>query len=338
MPTKQASSGSKRKKASRPKSGIAALDLGGTYIKAALVSPKGEILHRKRLATEAEGGPRHVISRLVATVRELCSGAGMEAGRLIGAGVGCAGPLSPQEGVVYHSPNLPGWSRVPLKARMEEDLRRPVIIENDANAWALGEFLFGAGRGAKNIICLTLGTGVGGGIIVEGSLVHGSRGLAAELGHMTINTRGPRCGCGSRGCLEVYASASAVVRAMRRHLRAGVKSKVRGLSKKSPEGLTSKVVAQAARLGDGPAQEALAEVGRYLGVGIANIANIFNPEMIVLGGAVAGAGRFLIRPAREEAKRRAFPGVIKGLKIVRAKLGEDAGLLGAAAPFLEDVP
>lgn len=337
MPTKSAPSGSKRKKRSRPKAGIAALDLGGTYIKAALVSPKGKVVHRSRRATEAEGGPRHVISRLVATVRELCSEAGVDSKRLIGVGVGCAGPLSPQEGVVYHSPNLPGWSRVHLRAMMEDDLRRPVIIENDANAWALGEFIFGAGRGARNLVCLTLGTGVGGGIIVDGRLVHGSRGLAAELGHMTINTRGPLCSCGSRGCLEVYASASAVRRSMRRRLKAGAPSKVRELVEKSPSGLSSKVVSQAARLGDGPAQEALAEVGCYLGVGIANIANIFNPEMVVLGGAVAGAGRFLIGPAREEAKRRAFPGVMKDLRIVRAKLGEDAGLLGAASPFLKDL-
>jgi glucokinase len=277
-----------------------------------------------------------VVERLCETVGELCEAARIDIKELLGVGVGCAGPLNPAEGIVYHSPNLPGWSQEPVKEWMEESLGVPVALENDANAWALGEFLFGAGLRTRHMVCLTLGTGVGGGIIVDGRLLHGARGLASELGHMTINTRGPRCNCGGQGCLEVYASASSVCRVMRRKLRGGTKSKVRQLMTRNPAGLTSKVVAEAARLGDPPAREALAEVGRSLGVGIANIANIFNPEMVVIGGAVAGAGRYLLEPARRETKRRAFPGVTKHLKIVRAKLGEDAALLGAAAPFLKE--
>jgi glucokinase len=338
MTTKTASRGSKVRKARNLRGLIASLDLGGTYIKAALVNRNGEIVIRERCSTEAGLGSRHVVKRLISTVHHLCSATEVSVDTLLGVGVGCAGPLNPSEGIVYHSPNLPGWSRVPIKAWMEESLELPVAIENDANAWALGEYLFGAGRGTRNMVCLTLGTGVGGGIVVDGRLVHGAKGLAAEFGHMTINTRGARCKCGNRGCLEVYASAAGVCRAMRRLLRKGVRTKVKSLMANNPKGLTSKVVAQAARQGDKPAQEALAEVGRYLGVGIANIANIFNPEMIVLGGAVAGAGRFLIEPARDESKRRAFPGVIQNLKIVRAKLGGDAALLGAAAPFLENTP
>lgn len=323
-------------KAARRRGLIAALDLGGTYIKASLLSPQGDFVSRRRRSTEAERGAPHVVERLGKTVVELCEAGGVAVKELLGVGVGCAGPLNPTEGIVYHSPNLPGWSRVPVKAWMEEALGVRVSLENDANAWALGEFLFGAGRSTRHMVCLTLGTGVGGGIIVDGRLVHGSRGLAAELGHMTINTRGPLCNCGNRGCLEVYASAESVCRAMRRRLRGGRSSMVRNLSARNPGGLTSKLVTEAARKGDAPAQEALAEVGRNLGVGIANIANIFNPEMVVIGGAVAGAGRYLLEPARREAKKRAFPGTTRGLKIVRAKLGEDAALLGAAAPFLKE--
>lgn len=314
---------------------IAAVDLGGTFIKAALLDGAGTVAYRSRQPTEAEGGARHVVMRLAETVRSLCSQAGVEVESLLGVGVGCAGPLNPEEGIVYHSPNLPGWSRVPVKRWMEDSLGLPVALENDANAWALGEYLFGAGRNTRHMVCLTLGTGVGGGIVVDGKLVHGARGLAAEVGHMTINSRGVRCNCGNRGCLEMYASAAAVCRAMRKRLRGGSKSRVRALAARSPHGITAKLVAQAARQGDRLAKEALEEVGRALGVGIASISNILNPEMIVIGGAVAGAGPLLLEPARKETRRRAFPGATERLKIVRAKLGEEAGLLGAAAPFLE---
>ncbi len=336
--TSSASAGRKRKKATRKHGLIAAIDIGGTYIKAALVGSGGDIGDRDHRPTEAHGGSRHVVGRMVDAVRELCEAKGIAVDSLRGVGVGFAGPLNPEDGVVYHSPNLPGWSRVPLKAWTERALGVPVVVENDANAWTLGEFRFGSGRGLRHMVCLTVGTGLGSGIIVDGRLVHGARGLAAELGHMTINTRGVRCSCGNRGCLEVYVSAPAVVRALRRHLRGGARSKVRALAARTTGGLTAKIVAQAARQGDRPARAALAEVGRNLGVGIANIANIFNPEMVVVGGAVAGAGRYLLEPARQEARRRAFRGATQQLKIVRAKLGEDAALLGAAVPFLEDQP
>jgi glucokinase len=313
---------------------IAALDVGGTFIKAALVDSQGKIVRRAHRPTQAQGGPRHVVGRIVETVEGLCQAEGLRVESLRGVGLGCAGPLNPKEGIVYHSPNLPGWSHVPVKAWTEEALGVEVVLENDANAWTLGEHRFGAGQGTLHMVCLTLGTGVGGGIIIDGKLLHGDRGLAAELGHTTINVRGPLCKCGNRGCLEVYASAPAVVRAMRRRLKEGVSSRVEALAQKSPDGLSAKLIAQAARMGDGPAREALAEVGRYLGVGIANIANALNPQMVVIGGAVAGAGRYLLEPARQEARRRAFPGATERLKIVRARLGEDAALLGAATPFL----
>ena len=333
-----AAPGPKGKKPSRKKGIIGALDLGGTNIKTALVDRSGAIVARDHRPTEAHGGSRHVIGRMAEAIGDLCSSTGISVTTLGGVGVGFAGPLNPEEGVVYHAPNLPGWSRVSLRARLEKSLGLPVVIENDANAWTLGEFRFGAGRGLSHMVCLTLGTGLGAGIISDGRLLHGARGLAAELGHMTIDAQGMRCSCGNRGCLELYASAPAVVRAVRRHLRGGVSSNVMALAADDPGGLTARVVSQAARQGDRPAQAALEDVGRALGVGIANIVNILNPEMVVIGGAVVGAGRYILEPARKEAKRRAFRGATERLKIVRAKLGEDAGMLGAAAPFIEAQP
>ncbi|MFQ6672694.1 MAG: ROK family protein, partial [Candidatus Tectimicrobiota bacterium] len=272
--TGSASAGLKRKRATRKKGLIGALDIGGTYIKAALVDPRGGIIVRNHRPTEAHGGARHVTGRMIDAIRELCAEAGVGLDTLRGVGLGFAGPLNQEEGVVYHAPNLPGWSRVPVKAWAEQALGLAVALENDANAWTLGEFHFGAGRGLRHMVCLTLGTGVGGGIITDGRLIHGARGLAAELGHITINTRGLRCKCGNRGCLEVYASAPAVLRGLRRHLRGGAPRGLRALASRDPEGLTAKVVAQAARQGNQQAQAALEEVGRCLGIGIATIANM----------------------------------------------------------------
>jgi glucokinase len=250
---------------------------------------------------------------------------------VLGVGVGVAGQVDSAAGVVLHAPNLE-WNDVPLKARLEEAIDLPVFVINDVQAATYGEWICGAGRGAEDIVCLFVGTGIGGGVVSHGSLVRGCDGTAGELGHVTIDWRGPQCTCRNRGCLEAFAAGWAIARRARDAVAAQPDEGrvLVALADGAIERLTAEVVAQAARDGDPLATRLLRETGDALGVGIASIANAFNPCTVILGGGVIEGIPELVEMAEAEARRRALEAALHSLEVVKAGLGRHAGTVGAA--------
>ncbi len=304
---------------------VVGIDLGGTNLRAGLVDASGRILEREARPTRAERGPAAVIDEIAALAASVARG-----GRAAeGIGVGSPGPLDAETGVVFDAPNLAGWRNVPLKRELEARTGLPVRVENDANAAAFGEAWLGAGRGARILVCVTLGTGIGGGIVADGAIVRGTSGVAGEIGHVTIDPGGPLCGCGNRGCVEAFASATAVVRAARERIRAGERSAL-----PDDPGLDAAAIAAAARSGDPLAVSVLGGAGTHLGLAASIIAHLLNPDRIVFSGGLAGAGPCLFGPLIAELERRTFPRARAALTIALAGLGDDAGLVGAARAFL----
>jgi glucokinase len=255
-------------------------------------------------------------------------------GQVAAMGVGSPGPLSTRERIVYSAPNLPGWKNVPVTEILSKKLNCPVVLENDANAAAYAENWVGAGREASSMIMLTLGTGIGGGVVLNGEVWHGRDDAAGELGHMSINFNGPRCACGSYGCIEAYASAPNTVRRAMEGLEQGRDSTLRNLLDRGDE-FTAKAIYDAAVDGDAYAREIIEETGTLLGIAVANFVNIFNPELVVFFGGLANAGEMLFEPTRCEAKRRALKPASETVKIVPAQLKKDAGIIGAAGCALK---
>ena len=294
------------------------VDFGGTNIKVGLVDARGRVARAHIVPSKAAARPASFIDGVSRLVESLARSVGARPAGLRGVGVGAPGPVDVARGVVHSMVNVPGWREVPLARRLERRLGCRCLVDNDVNLFTLAEWRFGAGRGADHLVGLTLGTGVGGGLLVNGALYRGACGAAGELGHMVIDPRGYRCGCGRRGCLEALVSAPAVVRLARRTMRR------RGAH------LTSQLVGRAARAGDSRARRVWVEIGRRLGVGLANVVNLLNPDRIVIGGGVANNWTLfaptLIRTLRAEAME--VPGA--AVQVVRGRLGDRAGIVGAA--------
>jgi len=307
-----------------------AVDLGGTKIIAAVVLPDGKIVSRHYCLTLAEKGPTAVINRLLSALSRATAQAKLKTSELAGVGIAVAGILRAEEGIVTTSPNLPRWRDVPLGDALSRELGIAVYVINDASAAALGEHRFGAGKGVSNLIYLTVSTGIGGGIIADGKLYSGADGCAGELGHMTIETHGPQCNCGNFGCLEVLASGTAIAKEAIRRLTQGERSSMVELVEGRLETITAETVALAARRGDPVAGEVVARAANYLGIGLANLVNIFNPELIVVGGGVSKMGNMLLGPARRVVRERTFRLPARTARIVRARLGSNAEMMGAA--------
>ncbi|HUU91486.1 MAG TPA: ROK family protein [Phycisphaerae bacterium] len=301
------------------------IDLGGTNLKLGLVSADGQILDQLTTPTEADGGPEHVLQRMAQAVRDLSAQAGIELGSVAAVGVGAPGPVHWDAGVVLFAPNLKGWVNVPVRDTLGEKLGMPVNLENDANAAAYGEFRCGAGRNVNNLFLLTLGTGIGGGIILDGRLFRGTTDTGAELGHIVIQHGGRVCGCGRKGCLEAYASATAVVGRFREALDAGNSS---GLAAKKK--VTCEDIFVAAAEGDDLAARIVEETAEYLAVGITSILHVLNPEMVVLTGGMMAAGDAFLERVRHHVHETAFESAWKACQIRWSTLGGDAGILGAA--------
>lgn len=314
---------------------VVGVDLGGTRFRACLIDREGNILRRRSWPTEAEGGPDHVIRRLSAGVLEVCAPDGLA--RVAAVGLGAPGPLDPWLGVILSTPNLPGWDQVPLRDLMQSELGLPVVLGNDANLAGLGELYFGAAKGLKDVVYLTVSTGIGGGVITDGRLLLGAHGLAGELGHMTILPDGPLCGCGNHGCLEALASGTAIGRAARARLRSGEPSRLLRLVEGDIDRVDAELVARAAAEGDALADEVFQSAATYLGIGVANILHAFDPEMVVIGGGVSQAGEMLFGTVRRVVQERAMPAYRATANIVPAALGDDAGLMGAAALALAEL-
>jgi len=323
--------------ASRRRS-VLAVDLGGTKIITAAVLSTGEIISRKYSLTLADEGPRPIINRLSSAVAETMAQAKLKMSDIAGIGIAAAGIIDTKEGIVTTSPNLPGWRDVPLRDIIAERLGLTTYLINDASAAALGEHRFGAGRGVDNLIYLTVSTGIGGGIIIDGELYLGADGCAGEIGHMIIETHGPQCNCGKFGCLEALASGSAMTKESVRRLNQGEKSSIIRLVDGRLEGITAETVSLAARKGDSLACDIVARAATYLGIGLANLVNIFNPELIVIGGGVSKMGNMLLAPARKAIREIAFKLPARTARIVRARLGSNAGIIGAAVYVFEQQP
>jgi glucokinase len=297
------------------------MDLGGTTFKALAVTSDGTVLARAQADTQAVDGPQAVVQRMVETIRRLQAEVSSPTRHLAAVGFGIPGILDLPAGRMRQSPNLPGWEGFDLRAALSPHLQVPVAIENDANAAALGEAWLGAGRGMQHFLMLTLGTGVGGGIMMAGKILHGACGYAGEPGHTVVDPNGPRCGCGSQGCLEQFTSGTAIAR----------------LAAPFYGQTTAYEVALAARRGESQALEVYRQVGQYLGIACASFANLFNPQGLVLGGAVANAFDLFIEAMQTTMRRRTFVEVYNSLRIVPAECGTDAGGLGAAYQAMQCV-
>jgi len=310
---------------------VLGIDLGGTKILSAVIDREGNMLSRDHSVTPAALGEEAVVEAIKASADRAFEQAGVDASRMLAVGLGAPGPSNPDEGILFTSPNLPGWNDVPIRDTIQELFHTQAHLINDANAAAVAEHRFGAGLNTRNMIYITVSTGIGGGVIVENRLMTGSIGTAAELGHMTIDDKGPRCNCGNTGCWETLASGTALARKAWERVHAGEKTLILDLAAGDPKKITAKLVQEAAEQGDGPARELIAETGYYLGVGLANLLNIFNPEMIVIGGGLSNIGEMLFDPAFETARKRAYAVAYDAVRFTAPKLGRNSGVLGAAA-------
>lgn len=301
------------------------IDLGGTNTRAGLVTASGEIVGRARQPTRLHLGAEGVVDGIAECAAAAARDGGISLAEVQGIGVGAPGPLDPFEGVIISPENLQCMHGVRLKDRLEVLLGLGVVVDNDANLAAYGEQWLGAGRGVDHFLCVTLGTGVGGGWISEGRVMHGFNGNAAEVGHITVDHNGPRCPCGNFGCLEMYASATAMVRRTLERLE-GEKPE----TSLKAEGLTTQVIFEAAEAGDDFAMQMFEETGFFLGVGLVSLVNVLNVDRVALTGGLAQAGDWIFDPVMRTFWDRGTVGVKEHVQIVSAELGDDAGILGAA--------
>ena len=317
---------------------VVGVDIGGTNTVVGVVPWRGGAPKALRtLPTRSERGADAVVDEVVHMAGEVIDEAlaehGGGRGRIAGVGIGCPGPLDLERGLVLTTPNL-GWTNYPIRDRIAEGLGLPAALDNDANCATLGEWWQGAGRGTRHLAGLTLGTGIGGGLVLDGRIHHGASGVAGEFGHTTIDFTGRRCKCGNYGCLEAYASGPNIAARAREGIEAGYESTILDLVDGDLDRITAVTVYDALLQGDKHAHEVMLETARVLGAGVANIVNMLNPEMVVIVGGVTRAGEHLFAPLRSEVRRRAFAVAVEACRIVPGEL-EASGVIGAAATFVQ---
>lgn len=316
---------------------IAGVDLGGTTINSAVISADGErVLGMHTAPTNAERGPKYVVDKIIGMVRESMRVAGREGGfaekEIVGIGIGSPGPLDRRTGTVIETPNL-GWRNFPLRDLVANAIGLPAELDNDANAATIGEWWVGAGKNVETMVGVTLGTGIGGGIVLGGKVFHGASDVAGEIGHMSIDSTGRKCKCGNYGCLEAYASGPAIAARAIEGLQSGEQSVLPELVDGDLSRITAETVYEGIVAGDAYAREVMRDTAKFLGSGVANLINVLNPEMIVISGGVTRAGDHLLEPLRNEVKRRAFRNAFEACRIVTSELGSMAGVIGAAYVF-----
>jgi len=311
------------------------IDLGGTFIKFALLDRAMAVRASSQCPTPAEKGADGAIEAIVAGGRRLLAEAGVSAGDVAGVGIGSPGPLDLDAGVVIGMPNIPGFDNVPLRDRVSAGLGLPAVLENDANAAALGEFLAGSGRGVRNMVLLTLGTGIGSGIIVDGKLLHGAHGIGAEAGHLIVQPGGEPCGCGQRGCLERYASATYLSEYARRCIEQDGREGRLAEVLRRRGAIDARDVQAAARDGDALAREVWDRAVRYLAIACVGLCRLLDPDRIVLGGGMAKAGEALMAPLQEHFQAEHWTLTEPKTALALAELGNDAGVIGAAGAAWE---
>lgn len=294
---------------------IIAIDLGGTNLKLALLNNKYQIKERFTLNTKTFEGKKDLVQAIVSTINQIVEKNCLKKTDILGVGLGLPGPIDVDHGMVHFFPNIAGWREVPLKRILEKKIRIKVFIDNDANLMCLGEYKLGAASGLKNVVCLTLGTGVGGGIIIEKKMYRGSSYAAGEIGHMPINESGPRCNCGGIACLETYIGNDRIKKAARAVFKRDI---------------SLETLSALARKGNKRALKIWSDAGARLGIALTGVINLLNPDAIVVGGGISNAGNVLFKNVRATVLKRAMSVQAKEVKILRAKLGTDAGLIGAA--------
>jgi glucokinase len=310
---------------------LVGVDLGGTTTKIAFLSKYGELLHKWEIPTDKSENGKNIIVDIAKAIDRKLEELDHSKDKLLGIGMGAPGPVDMAKGIIYEAVNL-GWDKnTPLKDLLEVETGLPAVIDNDANCAALGEMWKGAGDGAKDLVCVTLGTGVGGGVITNGDIVHGVRGAGGEIGHITVVPQGGfQCNCGKTGCLETVASATGVVRLANEKLDSTTTHSILRDLRDEAEVISAKDVFDAARSNDELAKSVVDQLAFYLGLALANLGNVLNPEKIVLGGGVSRAGDILLKPAVNYFEQFSFPTVKTSTGLSIATLGNDAGVIGAA--------
>ncbi len=307
------------------------VDLGGTKIGIAVVRKNGDIKEYIKTATNAQQGKDAVINEIKQNIHQIIRQSELSIDDILGIGIGVPGQLDPSIGIVHFAPNLPEWKELPLSRIIEEEFHIPVVIENDANAAAWAEKSFGVAQGVEDMVCLTLGTGIGGGLILDGKIYHGKNFVAGEIGHIIVNKNGPLCGCGGFGCLEAYSSASGI--------RNRIYNRIKKLKKTCPgsppdidiDNIGLAEIFKRARQGDPLVKNIIDDAIEYLGVGITSLVNLLNPEIVVLVGGIANEGDKLLNPVKDIVSNRAMKSSLQDLKIVFGQLGDYAGVVGSAA-------
>jgi len=308
----------------------AGIDIGGTNVKFGLFDNTGKVLFKEQRPTMAEKGPTPLLHMITNIAERLLYFAAEESYPVKWVGVGSPGAVDHKTGkVIGPCPNIEGWQGTEIGEALRDRLNMPIYVDNEVNAMALAEARFGAAIGAKSVVCATVGTGVGGGVIIDGKVVRGFSSSAGELGHMTIDFDGPQCACGNYGCIESFCSSKAIMARTKTRLNNKLSAIFNEILEGSLENLTIKKLFAAARKGDETAMDVVKETARYLGAGLAGVVNLLNPEVVVIGGGVADGGAGFVETATEEIKRRAFSSAVERLVVTKAALGNDAGFMGA---------
>ncbi len=305
------------------------VDIGGTNIKIALVDFEGKIVYSNTIPTHAELGYEAGINNIKQAIKELIAQTNIDSKTLEAIGFGLPGQIDYKEGIVKNLPNIPGWVNIPLAKIIEDEFSIPTRLDNDVRCAALAELNFGAGKNCENLICITVGTGIGSGIILNGKIVRGCANAAGEIGHIKMSLNdGPLCGCGDYGCFEAYASGPAIVALAKEYIKGGKSAKYKEMANDGI--ITPYIVAQAALQGDSVSIQIFKQIGKIIGVGLSSVVNLLNPQKIIIGGGVADAGEILLDPIRKTILDRAMPIQASSVEIVPAQLANTAGVIGAS--------
>jgi len=313
------------------------IDVGGTKIAAGIVDRKAKILTRYKTKEHANKPPADVVNAIEDAFRALLTKARISRDNLAGVGLGFAGHVNGRAGIVLTSSNLPEWSNVPLRDIVAERLNVPVVLENDTKVCTLAEYLYGAGRGVKNMCYVTISSGYGLGIIIDGKLYLGHTGTSGEIGHTVVEVNGPLCPCGKRGCLITYASGMGLARMAYEKITSGANTMLRDMAGEDPKHVTGEMIAEAARKGDAVARKLITTAGYYAGIGLSTVVQVVNPELIVVGGGLTRIGSMFMEPCMRGLRENIHPVLWDSVRIVPWQLEENGGIIGAAAKvFLQD--
>lgn len=307
------------------------IDVGGTNVKIALVDDKGKIIYSNTVPTYAKMGYEYTVNNIKQAIKDLMKETNTTPKDIEGIGFDLPGQVDYKTGIVKRITNLPGWVDIPIAKMIEDEFHIPTKIDNDVRCAALGELKFGAGKGCENFVCITVGTGIGSGIVINGKIVRGAANAAGEIGHIKLQmTGGPICGCGDTGCLEAFASGPAIVAMAQDYIKGGKSTKFREMAAAEGGEITPYMVAKAAEEGDAVAKRIFEIIGEYIGIGLSSVINLLNPEKVIIGGGVAESGDLLLDPIRRTIKERAMTVAGSSVEIVPAQLGNSAGVIGAS--------